>query len=343
LSFARASENVKRKSDHVHVCLTHDVQFHKLTTGFERYVFTYEALPEINLDDVDTSTNLFGKRLSMPLMISPITGGTEEGGELNRRLASAAQKFGIAMGVGSQRVALEDPSLEDTFRVRDVAPDILLFANLGAVQLNNGHGIESCMRAVKMIDADVLTLHINPLQESVQRHGNTNFRDLSKRIKAVCEAVDIPVMVKEVGHGMSAHTAELLVEAGVAGIDVAGAGGTSWAKVECFRDADPALVAIGGTLGEWGIPTAESLIDVRRVAPGAVVIASGGIRSGEDVAKSVALGANAAGIALPLLKAAAESEQALHDSLIQLRRELAAVMFCTSSRTPSDLPYPTQL
>lgn len=311
------------------------MEFRALTTGFERCSFTYEALPEIDLEDVDTSTTLFGKRLSMPLLVSPITGGTDEGRELNRRLASAAQKFGIAMGVGSQRVALENPSLEDTFRVRDVAPDILLFANLGAVQLNNGHGIESCIRAVEMIDADVLTLHINPLQECIQRGGNTNFRDLAARIRAVCQAVEVPVVVKEVGHGISARTAELLVDAGVSGIDVAGAGGTSWAKVESLRDTDPRLTELGRALGEWGIPTVDSLVAVMGAASGRdiTVIASGGVRTGEDIAKSIALGADAAGMALPLLKCASESENTLHEKLIQLRRELTAVMFCTCSRT----------
>jgi isopentenyl-diphosphate delta-isomerase len=332
LSYARASESTRRKADHIHVCLERDVEFQTLTTGFERIAFTYEALPEIDLCDVDTSTRLFGKRLSMPLMISPITGGTEEGREINRRLASAAQKLGIAMGVGSQRVALEDPSLRDTFRVRDVAPDILLFANLGAVQLNNGHGVESCVRAVEMIDADAMMLHINPLQECVQHHGNTNFRDLAARIKAACQAVEVPVVVKEVGHGISARTAELLVDAGVSGVDVAGAGGTSWAKVESLRDTDPRLTELGRSLGEWGIPTVDSLVAVRGVAPNIAVIASGGIRTGEDIAKSIALGADAAGIALPLLRCAAESEEALHEKLIQLRRELSAVMFCTGSR-----------
>lgn len=328
---------MRRKIDHAHAALHRDVEFHVLTAGFERYSFAHEALPEIDLADVDTSTVLFGKRLSMPFIISPMTGGTDEALAYNRLFAEAAQEFGIGMGVGSQRVAVEDPSLARTFQVRDVAPEILLFANLGAVQLNNGHGIDSCRRAVDMIRADALTLHLNPLQECVQVWGNTNFRGLADRIAALCEALDVPVIVKEVGHGISARSAELLRDAGVDGIDVAGAGGTSWAKVESHRAADTDLAALGTALGEWGIPTVDSLIAVRRAAPNLTVIASGGVRTGEDVAKAIALGADAAGMALPLLKCAAVSREALHDHIARIGRELMTVMFCTGSRTVANL------
>lgn len=333
LSSVRVSENVQRKIDHVHVALYRDVEFHSRTTGLERYSFIHEALPEISRSDVDTSVTLFGRRLSMPLVISSMTGGTDEGREYNRRFAEAAQRFGIAMGVGSQRVALEEPALADTFRVRDTAPDILLFANLGAVQLNCGHGVDSCRRIVDMIGADVLVLHINPLQECVQPQGNTDFADLAGRIGEICEGMEVPVIVKEVGHGVSARTAKLLMSAGVDGIDVAGAGGTSWAKVESQRTLDSDLTALGAALGEWGIPTADSLLAVRDVAPHLTVIASGGVRSGEDMAKSIALGADAAGMALPLLRAASVSRDALHRRIEQIREELATVMFCAGSRT----------
>ena len=361
MPFLRASENVRRKTDHVQVALHEDVEFRTVTTGFERYSLPYEALPEIDRRDVDASVTLFGRRLSMPLIISSMTGGTDEGRAFNRLLAEAAQAFGIAMGVGSQRVAIEDPNLADTFRVRDIAPDILLFANLGAIQLNNGCGIDSCAQAVEMIGADALMLHINPLQECVQPGGNTNFRDLACRIGEVCRSLDVPVLVKEVGHGISARTAQLLADMGVAGIDVAGAGGTSWAKVESHRAPTshtpssrsgcasvPAWVsssrsgrasvpAWGLTLGEWGIPTVDSLLAAREAAPGLIVIASGGVRTGEDIAKSIVLGANAAGIALPLLRCAAVSREALHDRIAQLRDELATVMFCAAARTIEEL------
>ena len=337
VSYVTASENVQRKADHIHAALGEDVEFHTVTAGFERFRFVHEALPEIDRAQVDTSANLFGRRLSMPFIISPMTGGTPEAAEFNRRLARAAQRFGIAMGVGSQRVALENRALADTFRVRDLAPDILLFANLGAVQLNNGCDVESCARAVDMIEADVLMLHLNPLQECVQVDGNTNFRKLSERIAEVCAGLDVPVVVKEVGHGISAATARLLVDAGVDGIDVAGAGGTSWAKVEACRASDGELSSSGASLGEWGIPTVDSLCAVRGVAPHTIVVASGGIRSGEDVAKCIALGADAAGAALPLLRAAAVSAEALDAEIARFQEELATVMFCTGSRTIDDL------
>ena len=332
MSYVRVSENARRKTDHIQIALGEDVEFRRVTTGFERYSFTYEALPEISRGEVDTSASLFGRRLSMPLIISSMTGGTREGGEYNRIFAEAAQRFGLAMGVGSQRVALENPELADTFRVREFAPDILLFANLGAVQLNNGCGVESCARAVEMIDADALIIHLNPLQECAQRGGNMNFRGLAHKIREVCENVGVPVIAKEVGHGISERTAQLLSEAGVDAIDVAGAGGTSWAKVESYRGT-----LLGSALGEWGIPTVQSLLAVRAAAPNCTVIASGGIRTGEDIAKSIALGANAAGMALPFLRAAAVSAETLHGLIVQLREELATVMFCTSSRTIEEL------
>ncbi|MCX8053285.1 MAG: type 2 isopentenyl-diphosphate Delta-isomerase [Armatimonadetes bacterium] len=337
--------NALRKDEHIRIALYEDVEFHTITTGFERYSLPYEALPEINRCDVDTSMVLFGKRLLMPLVISPMTGGTDEGRKFNRLFAEAARRFGLAMGVGSQRIALEDPELTNTFEVRDIAPDILLFANLGAIQLNNSCGVESCICAVTMIGADALILHLNPLQESVQPGGDTNFADLASRISEVCRALRVPVLVKEVGHGISARTARLLVEAGVAGIDVAGAGGTSWAKVEMLRlgsNLPQSILAkkgkqIDGGIGEWGIPTAESLIAVRQAARGLVVISSGGIRTGEDIAKSIALGANATGIALPLLRSAAVSREALHEYLARLKEELQTVMFCSGARTIKDL------
>lgn len=319
------------------MALHEDVSYHTRTAGFEYYDLTYQALPEIDRGDVDTSTTLFGHRLSMPFIISAMTGGTSESAALNRILAEAAQRFGVAMGVGSQRVALEDSSLEDTFRVRDVAPDILLFANLGAVQLNCGHGVDSCVNAVEMIEADALMLHLNPLQECVQEYGNTNFHELAEKIADVQEAVGVPVVVKEVGHGISEHTARMLIDAGVDGIDVAGAGGTSWAKVESLRSSNSELRALGESLGEWGTPTLESLLAVRAISPHITVIASGGVRSGMDIAKSIALGASAAGMALPLLQCASAGREALFAKIERLRKDLATVMFCTGSKNIVEL------
>lgn len=335
MSSDKASENAIRKSDHIRIALSEDVEFRSVTTGFERYRLPYEALPEISRGEVDTSTSLFGRWLSMPLVISSMTGGTDEGAVYNRIFAAAAQRFNIAMGVGSQRVAFENPELAETFRVREVAPDILLFANLGAVQLNNGCDVEFCVRAVEMIDADALVLHLNPLQEASQPGGDTNYRGLAAKIKDVCANVGVPVIVKEVGHGISGRTAGLLADAGVDCIDVAGAGGTSWARVEAYRALPPA--ARTSPLTEWGIPTADSLLAVRESAPGVAVIASGGIRSGEDIAKSIALGATAAGMALPMLKAASVSAQALAEFIGRLKEELVTAMFCAGARTVEEL------
>ena len=332
MSFVSASENMQRKFRHVQIAINEDVEFHTLTTGLEKYTFTHEALPEIDLSEVDTSTTLFGKRLSMPLIISSMTGGSPETAKYNALFAEAAQHFSIAMGIGSQRIAIDNPVLEEMFRVRDIAPDILLFANLGAVQLNNGYGVDECLRAVKMINADALILHLNPLQECVQDYGNTNFHNLSIKIAEVCEAIDVPIIVKEVGHGISERTAKLLIDVGVDAIDVAGAGGTSWAKVESKRSENQRLSSLGCALGEWGIPTVESLLAVRKVDKTRTIIASGGIRTGEDIAKCLALGANAAGMALPLLKCANESKEALYFKIQQLKDELSAVMLCTGSK-----------
>jgi len=229
----------KRKSDHITINLSKDVDFKDLPTGFEQYRFIHCALPEIDLAEVDTSTNLLGKHLSMPLVISSMTGGTPEARSINLRLAEAAQQMGVGMGVGSQRAAIEDESLAATYQVRTVAPDILLMANLGAVQLNYGYRVDECRRAVEMIAADALILHLNPLQEAIQPEGNTRFAQLLPRIEAVCSTLEVPVVVKEVGWGISERIARQLANAGIAAIDVAGAGGTSWSNGSVLR---PALV-----------------------------------------------------------------------------------------------------
>jgi len=225
----------QRKLDHLRICLDKDPQFTNLTTGLERYHFIHQALPEIDLAEVQLSSTLLGKQLNAPLIISSMTGGTKEAEHINLSLAEAAQHLGVAMGVGSQRAALEDPSLAPTYQVRRAAPDILLLANLGAVQLNYEYDLEDCHRAVDMIEADALILHLNPLQECLQPGGNTNFSALLTKIAEVCHHLPVPVVVKEVGWGISKRVAEMLAQAGVAAIDAAGAGGTSWSAVERHR------------------------------------------------------------------------------------------------------------
>ena len=327
----------RRKSEHLRISLEEDVRFRSLTTGLEKYRFVHRALPEISRDEIELATTLLGKELRAPLLISSMTGGTEEAAEINRNLARAAQAYGLGMGVGSQRAALEEPSLAYTYRVRDVAPDILLLANLGAVQLNYGYGIVECRRAVEMIGADALILHLNPLQEALQPEGNTDFAGLLAKIEALCRSLEVPVVVKEVGWGISEEVARLLAEAGVAAIDVAGAGGTSWSEVEMRRAGSESARRIAESFADWGIPTAESVQMARRGAPRTTIIASGGIRTGVDVAKAIALGADAAGMASPLLKPATVSAEAVGERIREVLEELRTAMFCVGARSIQEL------
>lgn len=316
-----------RKVEHLRINLQENVQFDQVSTGLEKYRFVHQPLPELDLDAIDTSLQLFGKSLKAPLLVSSMTGGANEAERINRNLAAAAQETGIAMGLGSQRAAISDPSLARTYQVRDIAPDILLFANLGAIQLNYGYGIDECRRAVEMIDADALILHLNPIQEAVQGHGNTNWSGLLSKMEMVCRTIGVPVIVKEVGFGISEHAARQLAGIGVAAIDVAGAGGTSWAAVEAKRAPNPQLQKLAETFWDWGIPTAESLVATSRGAPGLPVFASGGIRNGIEIAKCVALGASLVGLASPLLKLADVSTEATTEGIRGLTTQLRVAMF----------------
>src|SRR4028119_1021211 len=255
-------ETQTRKADHLRICLDEDVQFQAQTNGLERYRFTHCCLPELNRSEIDLKTTFLRKSLGAPLLISSMTGGTQQAKMINFRLAEVAQHYNIAMGVGSQRVAVENPQVADTFAVRSVAPDILLFANLGAVQLNYTYGIDECRRVIDLLEADALILHINPLQECVQSQGDTNFRGLLDKINELCSDLSIPVIAKEVGNGISAAMARRLMEAGVSAIDVAGAGGTSWAKVEGERATDAKQRRLGSTFADWGLPTAECITSI---------------------------------------------------------------------------------
>jgi len=321
----------QRKSDHIRINLQEDVDFKHVSTGFERYRFVHCALPGFDLEDVDTSTTLLDKRLAAPLLISSMTGGTPEASAINQRLAEAAQAAGIGMGLGSQRAAIEDPALADTYRVRHVAPDILLLANLGAVQLNYGYGPDECRRAVEMVEADALILHLNPLQEALQPEGETDFAGLLSKIEPVCQALGVPVIVKEVGWGISEQVARQLADAGVAAIDVAGAGGVSWSQVEMHRATTERQRQVAAAFAGWGIPTAESLLLARRGAPGLPLIASGGIRDGIQIATAVALGAAACGIAGPFLRAASRSTAAVAELIATLVAQLRVAMFAAGA------------
>ena len=316
----------QRKADHIKINLEQDVRS-ALTTGLEAYQFIHEALPELDLNRIDTTLKLFDKQLAAPILISSMTGGTAEAETLNLRLAEAAQELNIAMGVGSQRAALEHPEQAATFQVRRVAPNILLFANIGAVQLNYGYNVDHCRRAVDMIQADALILHLNPLQEAVQDAGDTNFEGLSKKIEEVCKQIEVPVIAKEVGWGISERTARLLSDCGVSAIDVAGAGGTSWSQVEMHRAPDEFTRQLAATFVGWGIPTADSILNVRKAAPNMTIFASGGLQDGLDIAKCIALGATLGGMAGPFLKAAAVSTEQVVEMMKLTKRQIEVTMF----------------
>jgi isopentenyl-diphosphate Delta-isomerase len=326
-----------RKREHIETVLNANVAAKGVTTGFEMFAFEHCALPELDLDNIDLSTTVFGRNLRAPILISSMTGGAAEGGVINRRLAECAQELGIAMGLGSQRAAIEQAELVETYKVRDIAPDILLFANLGAVQLNYGYGIEQARRAVEMIEADALFIHLNPLQEAVQPEGDRNWLGILAKLEELIREIEVPVVVKEIGNGLSAGLARTLISIGVAGIDVAGAGGTSWSEVEANRQSDPLIRKVAHSFAGWGIPTAHSLIEVRREAGSLPVFASGGLRTGIDIAKAVRFGAKLCGVAAPALGAADEDSETVTNHMQCLIEELKIVAFCTGAQNLGDL------
>jgi isopentenyl-diphosphate delta-isomerase len=330
-------ETQNRKADHLRICLEEDIEFRRNSNGLENYHFQHCCLPELALEDIDLSTNFLGKTLGAPLLVSSMTGGTELAQLVNWRLAEVAEAYHLAMGVGSGRVILENPEVIPSFAVRSIAPTIPLFANIGAVQLNYGYGVEQCQKLVDILEADALILHINPLQECIQPKGDTNFRGLLAKITQLASKLSVPIIAKEVGNGISGVMAAKLVEAGIAAIDVAGAGGTSWAKVEGERAENPLQARLGETFRDWGIPTAECLIQVRAANLAIPLIASGGLRNGLEVGKAIALGADLAGLALPFLKAATDSPQAIKDLVEVLMAELKTTMFCTGNANLSEL------
>ncbi len=326
----------QRKSDHIRINLREDVQS-AITTGLEKYRFEHQALPECNLEDVDTQTIFLNKSLAAPILISSMTGGSVEAAQINLILAEAAEQTQIAMGLGSQRAAIEHPELAYTFQVRQVAPHILLFANLGAIQLNYRYGIDECKKAVEMIEADALVLHLNPLQEALQPEGDTRFENLIDKIAMVCHSLPVPVIVKEVGWGISQRTAKMLIEAGVAAIDVAGAGGTSWSQVEMYRARSESAAHIASHFIDWGIPTAECIKTIRALHPSLPIIASGGLRNGIEIAKCLALGANLGAMASPFLKAAARSLADTIETINELKREIQITMFAAGVKSIEEL------
>jgi isopentenyl-diphosphate delta-isomerase len=328
------SEIVRRKGEHLELCARGDVEARR-TTLLEQVHLLHEALPELSAAEVDTSRELFGRRLAAPFVISGMSGGTEAAGRMNRALAGAAQKLGLGLGVGSQRAMLADPACADSFRVRDAAPDVLLLANLGAVQAREA-GVERVARLVEAIRADALCVHLNAAQELVQDEGDRDFRGCLAAIGQLVRELPVPVVAKETGCGLAPATLARLRDAGVRVVDVAGAGGTSWPGVEALRGSRRQR-ALGAELREWGIPTGAALVYARRA--GLAAIASGGIRSARDALCALALGATAVGLALPFLRAYAEGGvQAVLETAGDLCDGLRALMLLTGARRLDDLP-----
>ena len=324
-------ELATRKRRHIDVCLTEQVSYDGLSTGLDRYELPYHALTQTNLDDIDLSTTFFGANLRAPVLVGAMTGGAELSGRINRNLAAAAQQLGIGMMLGSQRIMLDDALGEPaatSFMVRDVAPDALLFGNIGIAQLSKAAAAD-LTRALDRVGADALAVHTNPLQEAIQHDGDTDFSGSVTRLREAADSIGYPMLLKEVGHGIGAAAiAELLGaehELPVAGIDVAGAGGTSWSRVEQF-------VRYGELryphLADWGIPTARAIVEVRAALPEIPLVASGGIRTGMDAAKALALGADVVAVARPLLEAAIESAGAVVDWLQPFIEELRVCLHC---------------
>jgi isopentenyl-diphosphate delta-isomerase len=318
-----------RKDDHIRICLDKDVEFVK-SNGFEHMELEHRALPEIDKDETNLETRFLGKKFEYPLFIEAMTGGTKQGEKINKNLAKAAEELGIGMGVGSQRAMLEDSGLVRTYSVRDVASRIFLLGNIGAVQLPQ-YDIDKIISLVDSIKANGLAIHLNPAQELAQREGDRSWKNILKEIGHVCKEAKFPVIVKEVGFGISGRLSRQLVKAGVKAIDVAGAGGTSWVKVDGFRTKEDF-----SHIEEWGIPTAEALRDVVK-SVNVPVIASGGIRNGAEVAKALAAGASLVGFALPLLRPATESSDAVRKHLEKIISQLRDAMFLVGARNIKEL------
>lgn len=327
-----------RKAEHLHLALSDDVGFHGLTTGLEAVRVAHRALPDRPLDDVDLAIDLWGRSVRTPILISCMTGGVSEAGQVNRALAEAAQAHGVAFGLGSGRALLEDPGQRTSYAVRDIAPDVLLLANLGAAQLVEG-GPSAGSRVVELCEADALAVHLNPLQEAVQPGGDTDWRGVLAAIERLCATLQVPVVAKEVGFGLASADVERLLAAGVAGIDVAGAGGTNWARIEGHRDARAGRVA--AAFRAWGWPTATCLRHARGVldtaGSGALLIGSGGVRDGVDALKVLCLGADLAGVARGLLAAGAAGPDAAVEAVGVLVEQLRIGAWAAGAAAADDL------
>ncbi|SFE15495.1 isopentenyl-diphosphate delta-isomerase [Lentibacillus persicus] len=327
----------KRKTEHIRLCLTDNVEGVNKSTGLEGISFIHNALPEINFADIDTGTRFLNKSLNAPFLVSSMTGGSELASKINANLAKAAEEKGWAVALGSTRALLESDAHQESFLIRKHAPSVPLIANIGAVQLNYGYGAEECQRIVDLTGADSIVLHFNPLQEAVQDGGDLNFENLLPKIEKVCSSVDVPVGAKEVGFGIDGTIAKKLYEAGIAYIDVAGAGGTSWSQVEKLRSNDPLKKAAAEAFNNWGIPTKDCIVSVRSALDDVPLVSSGGMKTGMDAAKALTIGADVIGFARKLLEAATESDKQVIETMDQIELELKMTMFGVGARTLDEL------
>jgi len=326
----------ERKADHIEVCLKEDVQSKKVSTGFEEIHLVHRAIPEIEREEVDLSTTVFGYKFSAPVFVGAMTGGTAKAMKINAAIAKAVEKLGLGMGVGSQRIAIDNPKVAHSFSVvRDKAPTAFILANIGGPQLAGKYGVKEAKKAVEMVKANALAIHLNALQEAVQTEGDTNYSGLLQKIGEVAQALDVPVVVKETGAGICKEDAAMLAAEGVAGIDVSGVGGTSWAAVEYYRAKvrkDGFSQRLGENFWDWGIPTAASLVEAVQTVD-VPIIASGGIRNGMDVTKALALGASLASATYPFLGPATIGSEDVKKALQLMVGEVRNAMFLVGANS----------
>ncbi len=327
----------KRKSEHIEIVLKEKVTGTGMTTGFESVRFIHNALPELDFNEISLETEFMGRPVKTPFLISSMTGGVTFAEKINKNLATAAQNQGWMLALGSTRALIESTEHHESFRLRKYAPDVPIIANLGAVQLNYGFGLDECKRIMDITEADCLVLHLNSIQEVIQHEGNTNFKNLLVKIEELCTRIDVPIGIKEVGWGIDGKTAKLLTEAGISFIDVAGAGGTSWSQVEKYRSKDPVKRAAAEAFSDWGIPTAVCIQSVRETLPDALLIASGGMRTGVDAAKALAMGADFTGFARSILQEATETPEAVIEVMKTRELELKMAMFAIGAGTIVEL------
>ncbi|MBD3191598.1 MAG: type 2 isopentenyl-diphosphate Delta-isomerase [Candidatus Heimdallarchaeota archaeon] len=328
-----------RKQDHIDLCCSMDEQVEMtISSGFEDICFIHRALPECNFNEIALSVEFLNHEFAFPIFLSSMTGGTKEAKEINQKLAIIAEQLNIGMGVGSQRAALLNPNCADSFSiVRETAPSAFIAANLGAAQFIKDFDLDHAQQAIDMISADALILHLNPLQEVIQPEGNAYFKGLFSCIEELCDNLEVPVILKEVGSGIAYEEAKELVKVGVEGIEIAGAGGTSWAKIEALRAKTQGIHhkhLLGELFSNWGMPTAISTIEVCSAVPEISIISSGGIRNGLQAAKAIAIGADLVGMALPIIrKVKNKDDNQLLPFMEQFLQELKTAMFLVGAES----------